>query len=77
MDKIKKLKHHMSKKMRRMDPNDSDVLREFTRKIEGKPYFKMPEGTYKNVGGKYIRQESKGDNYRSPNLWKQTHNKPS
>lgn len=51
-------KRHMSHKMRRLDPNDSDVLREFSRKSPetGRPLFKMPEGTYKKVGERYIRQ---------------------
>jgi hypothetical protein len=44
----------------KMNPNDSDNLREFSRESEGKKYYRMPEGRYKQEGGRYIRQEDKG-----------------
>lgn len=55
----KNKKKHMSKKMRNLDPNDSDRLREYTRKNPdtGRPLFRMPEGTYKKVGDRYIKQD--------------------
>lgn len=43
-------------KMRR-DPNDSDRLKEYSRRdpSSDRPLFRMPEGNYKRKGDRYIR----------------------
>lgn len=43
----------------KMDKNDSDNLREFSRfsPDSQKPLYKMPEGTYKRVGDRYVKSE--------------------
>lgn len=53
----KMLKH--DRRMKRLDPNDSDVLKQFSRydKENNRPLFTMPEGTYKPVGKRYIKQK--------------------
>lgn len=49
----------MAKKM--IDPSDSDSVKEYSRTIDGKRIFRMPEGLYKKVGDRYIKQTSKQD----------------
>jgi hypothetical protein len=51
----------MAWKMKRLDKNDSDVLKKFTRKNQdsGRPMFSFPEGRYKKVGDRYIKQADK------------------
>lgn len=55
----KMLKH--DRKMKRLDPNDSDVLKKFSRydKENNRPLFTMPEGNYKKVGERYIKDNSR------------------
>ncbi len=39
------------------DPNDSDNLKEYSRTVDGKKLYRMPEGNYKNINGRYIKQK--------------------
>lgn len=50
-------------KMKNLDKNDSEALKRFTRinPETGKPLFSYPEGRYKKVGDRYIKQDDKHD----------------
>ena len=49
--------------MKNLDKNDSEALKRFTRinPETGKPLFSYPEGRYKKVGDRYIKQDDKHD----------------
>ena len=53
-----KIAQKMKSKIKKLDPNDEESLREYSRTDEnGKKYYRYPMGTYKRKGDRYIKED--------------------